>query len=186
MVQQVSSILPRTNRVAISGNLAVLFCPASNGKLFGVTIDRSDVERVLSSGFWHVANFSVCRGFKLYCYQNKKGGGVILLHRFLLKPPCGIFVDHAKHRTLDNRRSELRGATRSQNSINAHIRKDSRTGLRGVSPNPRRGNFRARIWVDGKRVSLGHFPTAELAGKAYDQAAKLHHGEFAFTNGDAR
>ena len=179
-----SDTLPKINRVAISDNLAVLFCPSSNGKTSAVTIDRADLERVISAGLWHVDNFRPRTGFQLYCYRNKRGGGVQLLHRFLLNAPAGTLVDHAHHRTLDNRRHEIREATCSQNCTNSQTRRDSTTGLRGVTPD--KGMFRARIRVKGKRVSLGHFLTAEEAATAYNKAAQNHHGEFAFTNSPER
>lgn len=180
MISQVSSVLPKINRVAISEHLAVLFCPAPNKKTFAVTIDRSDLGRVQAAGFWYVGNLN-SRSFALYCYRNKKGGGVELLHRFLLQAQPGTLVDHAHHRTLDNRRSEIRPADRFQNCQNSRTRKDSTTGFRGITPG-RNGTYRARIRVNGCRVSLGHFPTQQAAAKAYDEAAKKYHGAFAFTN----
>lgn len=154
----------RQNRYAVGAHLAVLFCPAPNGKVFGVTIDRADLERVLAAGFWCVHNFHSGRKnshhFALYAFRNKKGGGAELLHRFLLDAPKGILVDHSKQRTLDNRRScSIRLATRSQNAMNGRTRKDSLTGYRGVTPDPDSGTFRARIRAEGKRL---HLQTKEL------------------------
>lgn len=184
---QVANLQHKQNRYAAGKNLAVLFCPAPNGKVFGVTIDRADLHRVLAAGHWCVHNFHSGRKnsqhFALYAFRNKKGGGAELLHRFLLNNPKGKLVDHRNRRTLDNRRScSIRIATRSQNAINGRTRRDSTTGYRGVTPNPSNGTFRARIWIDGKRTTLGFFPNAVDAAKAYDAAALEHHGEFAFLN----
>lgn len=180
MDSKVSSTLPKLNRVAISGNLAVLFCPASNGKTFGVTIDAEDLPRVLGRGFWQVHNFKSKREghFALYAFRNKRTGGCELLHRFLMDAQPGQFVDHRHHRTLDDRKAELRRATREQNAQNARTRRDSRTGFKGVTPDPKSGRYRARIRAGGKQVSLGHFPTAKEAADAYAEAAKENYGEF--------
>jgi hypothetical protein len=42
--------------------------------------------------------------------------------------------------------------------------------------------FLARITVDGKVIRLGIFPTARDAAKAFNDAAKKFHGEFAYVN----
>lgn len=178
----VKSVVPRVpNRCAVGNTLAVLFCPSPNGKVFAVTIDRSDLERVLAAGEWHVGNFRPKRGVGLYCYRNKPKGGLQLLHRFILDAPKGAVVDHRHHRNLDNRRSEIRLASTHQNAQNSRTRKDSSNGYKGVTLQPS-GRFRARIWVNGVRRSLGFFPTAVEAAREYDRQALIHHGEFAQTN----
>lgn len=108
------------NRVAIGPSLAVLFCPAANGKVFGVTIDREDLPRVLAFGAWRIANFDSANGrVNLYCYCKSKGRHVYL-HRFILDAPTDrrIEVDHQHHRNFDNRKAEIRLVTKSQNQRN--------------------------------------------------------------------
>jgi len=82
-------------------------------------------------------------------------------------------VDHIDGDTMNNAASNLREATRLENSRN---RKSSRgfQKHRDRKKNP----FQARIKYDGKIVSLGVFPTEELARAAYEQAANKHFGEF--------
>lgn len=75
-------------------------------------------------------------------------------------------VDHINGKRDDNRWSNLRQATRSQNMQNlkrAHA--DSETGLLGVER--KRDRFAARISIDGRRRWLGVYDTAELAHAAY-------------------
>lgn len=89
-------------------------------------------------------------------------------------------VDHIHHDTLDNRGSELREATRSQNHMNQRMRSDNRARVKGVHMRGP-GLYRAVIKRDGKNVSLGQFVTAEEAGAAYAAAAKEAFGAFAHT-----
>jgi hypothetical protein len=42
--------------------------------------------------------------------------------------------------------------------------------------------WRARIRVNGRRIYLGSFENELDAAKAYDSAAKKHHGQFAAVN----
>jgi hypothetical protein len=94
-------------------------------------------------------------------------------------------VDHRNQDPLDSRKKNLRHATRGQNRTNAKANRNSATGFKGVSYR-RRGNgvnkFEAAIRKDGRATHLGCFPTAELAGEAYDNAARNVWGEFACVN----
>ncbi len=103
---------------------------------------------------------------------------VVLMHRFILNAPKGIQVDHINGNGLDNRKSNLRLATASQNSIN-RISKN-RTGYRGVKS--AKGKYTARITCKGKVYFLGIFSSAEAAAQAYDKKAIELHGDFAVLN----
>lgn len=101
-----------------------------------------------------------------------------LLHRLLLGNPSSP-VDHANSDGLDNRRSNLRLCSASQNACNSRLSKANSSGFKGVSFHKRQRAFSAQVRVDGRIVRLGSFATAEEAHVAYCRAAKLHYGEFA-------
>ncbi len=84
-------------------------------------------------------------------------------------------VDHENLIKTDNRISNLRLATRSQN----HANKPSRVGSlpRGVARNHKR--YLAQISVARKYIYLGTFDTPEQAHANYVAAAKKYYGEFA-------
>lgn len=86
-------------------------------------------------------------------------------------------VDHRNGETLDNRRFNLREATREQNMHNRgpHVR--SKSGVKGVIAY--RNGYRSSIKSDGVQLFLGDYPTLELAAGAYQLAALCLHGEFA-------
>ena len=99
------------------------------------------------------------------------------LHRLIMDAPRGIEVGHINGDSLDNRRCNLRLATRAQNACNTRMRSHSTIGLKGVERDGKR--YRARITVGGKRLPLGSFDSKEEAYSAYCKAAKELHGEFA-------
>lgn len=88
-------------------------------------------------------------------------------------------IDHKNRERGDNRWMNLRLSTRSLNMQNqTRARKDSRTGFLGVRKDGNR--FMARIGLDGKRIYLGCFDTAEKAHAAYLAAKKeMHPGAIA-------
>jgi hypothetical protein len=89
-------------------------------------------------------------------------------------------VDHINHDTLDNRRENIRLATKSQNSANQRKHKDNRSGFKGVRKSHDNG-WSALVCINRKLIYVGTFSTPEDAHVAYMQAAKIYHGEFAHT-----
>lgn len=87
-------------------------------------------------------------------------------------------IDHKNTNRSDNRWSNLRAATHSQNQGNARRRRDNSTGFKSVQKI--RGKFRAVI-SRGPRIHLGYFDTAEKAHAAYCAAAVKLYGQFART-----
>ncbi len=96
-----------------------------------------------------------------------------------MQPPEGYEVDHINHDGLDNRRCNLRLATRANNCHNQRSFKGS-SKYKGVW---RVGEkWAACIRVDGRSKRLGTFVSEKEAALAYNQAAREHYGEFAKLN----
>ncbi len=109
----------------------------------------------------------------------------ISMHRFILNPPEGLLVDHKNCNGLDNRRDNLRPATRAQNSCNRAKRKGCSSKHKGVhfhKSRQGRKKWDAYINVNGKRIYLGSYQTQEEAAMVYDAEAKKYYGEFARLN----
>lgn len=109
-----------------------------------------------------------------------KSDGFFSMHRFITGAPCDIVIDHINGDRLDNRRSNLRPATFSQNMANRAGW--SKTGYRGVSVHKQSGKYQAFVRKDGKNRHLGLFDEAEDAARAYDNAAWEIWGEYARLN----
>ncbi len=89
-------------------------------------------------------------------------------------------IDHKNRSRADNRICNLRECTRQENLRNSANRKTP-TGFKGVYGHPN-GRFYATIKIDGNKISLGGFVSAEEAASAYDTAANEGFGEFALLN----
>ncbi len=90
-----------------------------------------------------------------------------------------LFVDHINRNKLDNRRSNLRSATWSQNNANSN-KPRNKTGYKGVYPSKKR--WYANIQVNKVPIYIGSFKTPIEAALAYDEAAIKYFGEFASLN----
>jgi hypothetical protein len=88
-------------------------------------------------------------------------------------------VDHKNPDGIDNRWSNLRDATPSQNQANRGAQSNSWTGIKGVSYCKRDDLYHAEIRFEGRRFSLGYFKNPRVAALIYERAAKRLHGEFA-------
>ena len=87
-----------------------------------------------------------------------------------------VILDHRNGIKDDNSILNLREATYSGNSQNQRrAHKDSAHGFIGVDFIRAKNRFRARIQVNGKRVALGGFATAEAAHEAYLAAKRKMH-----------
>ncbi len=109
-------------------------------------------------------------------------GRLVLMHRVILGAPPGLEVDHINRNGLDNRRANLRLATRSENTRNSKRSKRNTSGYRGVSFDSFAERWLAIVRFERKTYRLGSYHTAEEAAIAYDFAASALHGEFASTN----
>lgn len=121
----------------------------------------------------------------VYAIRNHRRGGVwqtLYAHRVIMKPDEGQFVDHINGNTLDNRRENLRICSRAANNHYARMRKDNKSGYKGVVWYEPTKRWKAQIGADGRRIGLGYFKDALDAARAYDEAASRLFGEFAITN----
>lgn len=100
----------------------------------------------------------------------------VWMHREIMKTPKNMVTDHINGDRLDNRRSNLRICTQSQNQANSLLRKTNTSGYKGISH--QKYGWIARLGVDGKRLYLGWFKNKEEAIKAYNQAANKYYGDF--------
>lgn len=114
--------------------------------------------------------------------QIKIGGRKYLAHRIAWFLHYGewpaLEVDHINGVRSDNRITNLRQATRSQNKQNERLRDGNKSGFKGVYFCKTRKKWRGYAAVDGKRTDAGYFETAQEAGKAAEDIRNQLHGEF--------
>lgn len=117
---------------------------------------------------------------RMKCSKGKRIS--IKLHRVILKAPPGVEVDHINRNGLDNRKCNLRLASRIENCRNLSKRSGGSSKYKGVDWRAAHKKFRARITVNKRLIELGYFESAKKAALAYDRAAVKYFGVFALTN----
>ena len=143
-----------------------------------ILIDDEDFEQ-LSAYRWRIL-----KGKKGGIYAHTCKHRPVLMHRMLISVPQGKCIDHINGNGLDNRRSNLRVATLSQNQMNRGVQKNNKSGVKGVYFS--QGKWRAQIKSNKRYLFIGTFSTRELAAAAYQKAAIELHGEFYSTGGVSR
>jgi hypothetical protein len=141
------------------------------GEIVGETlVDAADYEQIAG---WRC--FLVGDGYVgVTVRTGKRGGRKVYLHRVIagLAPNDPREVDHINRNRLDNRRTNLRVASRAEQMQNTSLRSDSASGFRGVSKRGHR--WRASATVAGKRHELGTYGTPEEAARVVSDWRREH------------
>jgi hypothetical protein len=144
--------------------------PLTQGKV--ALIDDEDYPLV-STYSWHVGSN---HGRPCYAVCDNQGY-TLAMHVLLVGKGC----DHKNGNGFDNRRSNLRPATASQNTHNQGPRKGT-SKYKGVCWHKDTNNWQVGITCSRRQHYLGRFDSEQDAALAYDQAARELHGEFAWLN----
>lgn len=141
------------------------------------TVDDEDYEKLAGSK-WGIRRKA---GPPFYAFRSVDGRKEQMAEAILGPPPFGMMWDHKDGNGLNNQRSSLRAASRTQNRWNTgKIRRITSSRFKGVTKRGRR--WVALMTVRGKTLHIGSFAVEEDAARAYDEAARRLHGEFACVN----
>ncbi len=140
-------------------------------------VDDADFSE-LNKRTWR-AEYSTARGKRSFtCIACTMNGRRMMIHHFLLKPPPGVMVDHKNRNRFDNRRENLRIATKYQNAQNCTVNSLNTSGFKGVGWAKFHKKWRARVAYNGWQKTIGYFSTKEAAYEARNKFAREVHGEF--------
>lgn len=135
-------------------------------------VDDEDYD-IVSRYKWH----TMANGTGSHIYAATK----LRMHRLILDAPPGYMVDHINGDTLDNRRSNLRLCTNSQNQQNTLSRGGS-SQYKGVSFQVKSGKWIAAFQYNGIRYYCGMWDNEEDAARAVDKKRGEICGDFASKN----
>lgn len=157
------------NEYLVTDTSAYIIFRKSNGCIkFKCPIDKEDIEK-MAPHRWDVTTF---HGNSRYV-REFKDHKVLFLHRFLLNPKPGEIIDHINRNGLDNRRSNLRIVSASENSVNSKT--SSSTGEKNIYFHS--NAYQVEIIRHYQRVFIKSYSTLEEAVKGRDEFLKKYNEE---------
>lgn len=142
------------NRYEDAGDIAIFFTRNKKGDENGYFIvDSEDIDKVIQYT-WYINNHGHIHTYTRGGGQNSKG---LYLHRLIMNAkPGDLHIDHINQSRIDNRKSNLRFCTVSQNCHNRGLGKMNTSGVTGVTRN-------GTLWMAHMKVRRNNlwkcFPT---------------------------
>lgn len=148
--------------------------------VIGVT-NNTDCEFYIDyEDYFKVCQYTWCEDNKGYIYTNINKGK-IYLHRFIKNVQNAYeIVDHINHITTDNRNSNLRIVTNSQNQMNRDKTQANTSGVKGVFWHKNKHKWQANIQINNKLLYLGIFDDKNDAIQARRKAEQKYFGMYNF------
>lgn len=159
------------NTYDLSGEFGVGYT-SDNRKFY---FDLEDYDKIKDC-CWDFSKEGYLTGYSL---QKKKR---VLMHRLIMNVFDKRIIDHINHKRYDNRKTNLRIVTASQNIMNAKMFSSNTSGHKGVCWDKSRNKWMAHIKLNGKNKNLGRFNKIEDAIKARKKAEEKYFGEYSYDN----
>lgn len=163
------------NSISVFNDITLIHITRRDGSLYYVIVDSTDVP-LISDYTWGVDIRESGHTYAQSFYKSPLGYKKIYMHRLLTKAPAGLLVDHINHNTLDNRKTNIRLVTTSENNQNLlRARSDNHSSsVLGVHRMKRDGSYQVKLRADGILHWVGVFKTKDEAELAAIKArAKL-------------
>ena len=165
----------KINNYIIFENYAEIIIDSETFGRFNIKIDLDDLEKC-KEVYWGISKCTGRDTIKIYFYASNNEVG--LLHRYIMNCPSRLEIDHIDQNTLDNRKSNLRIVTNTQNKMNRNKKLNNTSGYIGVAWVKRISRWMAYITRNKIKINLGYYNTAEEANRARLEAEKEIFGEF--------
>jgi len=127
-----------------------------------ILVDSEDFDW-LNRYKWHLneKGYAVCGIYDPVTQKTKK----YRMNRMIMGFPKK-FVDHKDRDKLNNRRNNLRLASRTQNGFNSKMFSTSTTGLKWICWDKSRNQYHVSTKINQRKINVGRFDTLEQAKQA--------------------
>lgn len=161
-----SEKMKKYNTYDLSGNYGVGYTTKGEEYYF----DLEDYDKI-KDYYWYKND----QGYMLAYTKDK----TLRMHKLFIE---GKYIDHINGDTFDNRKNNLRIATKSQNGMNRNLQSNNTSGVAGVYWNKQINKWIAYIMVNREYIYLGSFNEFEDAVKVRKEAEDKYFGEFSYSN----
>jgi hypothetical protein len=163
-------VIHKTNKYDLSGEYGIGYTTNTNKEFY---FDLEDYDKIKDYCWIEDIGTTGYRSIRARVPgKNKK----VIMHWVIMEEK---WYDHIDRNPFNNRKNNLRKATKSENNRNCSISKNNISGIIGVSLDKRNNNWRARITVNRKEIALGSFKDKKDAIRVRLKAEKKYFGDFA-------
>jgi hypothetical protein len=149
--------------------------PLSQGKV--AIVDDEDFPLVSQFKWCFRADTDRTGGYALRHIKIDGKATKMYLHRQLMEPKKGKEVIFLNHDKLDCWHENLLVVSHEEARQHHRIRRDSRSGIKGVRYNPETDTWSAIVYRQGHQHLLGTYSTMEAAKSVYEAALKKENPE---------
>ena len=158
------------------GDFGIIRTFDTKGNHFDCVLDIEDFE-ALKKHHLHKSFYGYFTFYKVVSNKKHK----IILHREILNlTDDKIMVDHINGNTFDNRKTNLRLVTNSQNQANKKLQSNNNSGYVGIGWDKKSNKWRAYIKINGKHIHLGMFVEIKEAIQSRKSAEEKYFGEYSY------
>lgn len=176
------------NKYVINGDTTTIELHRRDGTIKYAIIDTEDLQKLIDFKYTWYANYRernddwyACCTYK-FMIDGKLKHTTIRLQVFLMNTygKNNIHVDHADHNGLNNRKSNLRVSTVSENHHNRKGKNiTNKSGYRNVSQTREKKWWAVNLRIDGKQTTLAKFKDVDEAGRFAEKMRKKYYGDYA-------
>lgn len=108
--------------------------------------------------------------------QTSINNKTVYIHHIIMN--TNSLIDHIDRNPLNNKKSNLRIATKSTNAMNSKLRLDNTSGIKGVSWNKQKSKWEVYINKDNTRIRLGYYKNLKDAAFKRVDAELMYFKEY--------
>jgi AP2 domain len=154
----------------IHGGSPMQTIPLTQGKL--AIVDDEDYPHVSKFKWCYRGNKDGTQGYAVRHHKVDGKFPLLYLHRHLMPPGKDQETIFRNHDRLDCRRENLLVVSHEESKQHNRVRRDSKSGIKGVSHNPETNTWTALVYRHGHCYTIGTYGSPEAAKAAYEGALK--------------